>query len=470
MLNMKIKNYFRIILVVVVAFFTSNSLIAKEFEVASQTEFDVALKSVGNNDVIVWLPGTYSDILMNINKSRITVQAKVPGKTIFTGRSWLHVTGSNVKLAGFQFLDGNIGDQNVIETSGSDNVFTQINVSGYTSWKYLVIKKKSQRVTVSYCNFENRVNLDDKNIVSILVDENQLGLHKVRYCSFKNFNGNGGDMGIEPIRIGVSTQKEFSSRSVVEYCYFTQCNGDGEIISNKAADNVFRYNTFEDNPLGELVLRHGDGAVVYGNFFLNGKGGVRIKEGERHAVYNNYFSGLTGRSIIIQNTQLDPVRNITIAYNTFVKTGGIILGGAKLEYQPKRVIISNNIFFEPIKSSISDPTGAEIFLGNMYYGELGVTERKGLEMNNPIMEKNEFGFYQLTFRSTAINTSSSGGLIMIPKIPEQSSDFAVDFDVMKKTRPKEIRKKDLGCSEFQVGQKVKPLATKFNTGPTYLRN
>ena len=463
------KNYFRVVLLVLFSLFALNVINAKDIEVASQTEFDAALKSAKANDAIVWLPGTYSDVLMNVSKSRITVKAKVLGETIFTGRSWLHVTGSNVKSIGFQFLDGNIGDENVIETSGNDNLFFEINVSGYTSWKYLVVKKQSQRVTVSYCNFENRINLDDKNILSILVNENQLGLHRVQYCTFKNFNGNGGDMGIEPIRIGVSTQKEFSSRSVVEYCYFTQCNGDGEIISNKAADNVFRYNTFEDNPLGELVLRHGDGAAVYGNFFLNGKGGVRIKEGENHAVYNNYFSGLTGRSIVIQNTKLDPVRNITIAYNTFVKTAKIKLGGDKPEYQPKRVVISNNIFMEPTKSSIADPTGTEIWLGNMYYGSLGITERKGLENDNPLLERNDFGFYQLTFRSAAINASESGGLMMIPKIPEQNSDFSLNYDVMKHTRPKEVSKKDLGCWEFQVGAKVRPLATKFNTGPSYLR-
>lgn len=462
------RNYLKVVLLVLFSF---SSIYAKDIEVASQEEFNIALKSAQINDAIVWLPGTYSDILLNINRDRITVKAKMIGETIFTGRSWLHVRGSNVKLIGFQFLDGNVGKENVIQTSGDDNLFSEINVSGYTSWKYLVIKEESQRVVVSYCNFENRINLDDKNILSIMVSDSQLGLHKIKYCTFKNFNGNGGDMGIEPIRIGVSTQKEFSSRSVVEYCYFTQCNGDGEIVSNKSADNVFRYNTFEDNPLGELVLRHGDGSSVYGNFFLNGKGGVRVKEGENHAIFNNYFSGLTGRSIIIQNTKLDPVKNITIAYNTFVKTAKIRLGGGKPEYQPKRVVISNNLFVEPIKSSLSEPTGGELWLGNIYYGNLGIPERKGLENQNPLLELNDFGFYQITFRSSAINSSGSGGVCisMIPKIPEQSSDFSVNYDIMGKTRPKEIEKKDVGCWELQPGVEIKPLATKLNTGPSYLR-
>ena len=40
---------------------------------------------------------------------------------------------------------------------------------------------------------------------------------------------------------------------------------------------------------------------------------------------------------------------------------------------------------------------------------------------------------------------------------------------MGQTRPKDIAKKDVGCWELQPGAKVKPLATKLNTGPVYLR-
>ena len=99
------KNYLKTSLVLLFAFLASISLGAKEIEVSSQVEFENALKAVAKNDVIVWLPGTYSDVLMNISKSQITVQAKLSGETIFTGKSWLHVTGSNVRVEGFQFID-----------------------------------------------------------------------------------------------------------------------------------------------------------------------------------------------------------------------------------------------------------------------------------------------------------------------------------------------------------------------------
>jgi hypothetical protein len=84
-------------------------------------------------------------------------------------------------------------------------------------------------------------------VVEVQVAENQPGYHVIRYCSFKNHTapaGTGSDYGIEALRIGYSFQSKFISRTIVEYCYFTKCNGDGEIISSKACENIFRYNTF----------------------------------------------------------------------------------------------------------------------------------------------------------------------------------------------------------------------------------
>ena len=145
-----------ILLVVFISFFSFGLLQAKEREVASQLEFDAAQRLAEVGDVIVWLPGTFKDVYMDVDKSDIIIKAKVLGETIFTGKSRVSVKGSRVKVEGFQFLYGYIDKENVIETTGDDNVFSQINISGYSSWKYLVIKEESQRVTVVRCNFENR--------------------------------------------------------------------------------------------------------------------------------------------------------------------------------------------------------------------------------------------------------------------------------------------------------------------------
>ena len=443
------------------------SVEAEVFEVNSQQSFDTSLATVAENDTIAWQDGTYEDIFMNIKTSNLVVMALNPGEVIFTGRSWLVVKGDYVTVTGLQFLDGDIGTENVLESYGNHVHFNNLNINGYTSYKYLVIRAECRNNKVTYCNFENRLNLDDKNILSVLVDATEPGYHLIQYCSFKNFDGIGKDQGIEPIRIGLSTQGEFISRTVVEYCYFTQCNGDGEIISNKARQNVFRYNTFEDNPVAELTLRHGDEGVVYGNFFLNGMGGVRIKEGQNHAVYNNYFSGLTRYSLNLQNYNVDPLDDILIAYNTFVDTEVIRLGGAG-DHPPRGVTFANNIFAAEGNNLFTDPTGTESWIGNIYQGALGISTDPGLIENDPELLKNSAGFYSLASTSPAIDAGTEG----YPALPVYEGldiDSDLLLDLMKGPRPSVITEKDLGAIEYDDNGFVKPHVTEVNTGPSYFR-
>lgn len=443
----------------------STHIFAANIIVNSQSSFNNAQNSVNSNDTITWEAGTYADIEMDISISNITVRANKLGKTIFSGSSKAELNGDYITFEGFQFIGGNIGTSDVLKSYGNYNIFTQINIQDYTSYKYLVIQADCQYNTVSYCNFENRLNLDDKNILSVLVHESNPGYHIIKYCSFKNFDGTGGDMGIEPIRIGLSTQGEFISRTTVEYCYFTQCNGDGEIISNKAKQNVFRYNTFEDNPLGELVLRHGDQGTVYSNFFINNMGGIRVREGQRHYIYNNYFSGNTQRSIYLQDGDSDPLDTIVIAFNTFVKSEEIILGGDDT-YSPQHVTLANNIFTESPDNIFSDASGDEQWIGNIYTGTLGITKPDGLTEQDPKLSQNSSGYYELSDISPAIDAALAG----YPDIPNYEGldiDHTIIFDLMQQLRDSAIVQKDLGCSEYSQNIQVKPLVNEGNTGPSY---
>ena len=446
----------------------SFSLMAEKFIVDSQTTFDDALSDAVAGDSIVWTSGLFSDIYMNIGKSNLVIMSEELGETKFTGASKVNISGSYITFQGFQFIDGNIGTGHVINTSGSYNHFTQLNIKDYTSYKYFIIREECQYNRVTYCNFEHRVNTADQNILSILVDDNTPGYHKIQYCSFKNFDGNGNDEGVEPIRIGLSTQGEFASRSIVEFCYFTQCNGDGEIISNKARQNVFRYNTFEDNPVAELVLRHGDEGIVYGNFFLNGMGGVRVREGQHHVIFNNYFSGLTKRSIILQNDDSDPLDDINIAFNTFINSAEINLGGSGSD-KPENVVFSNNIFTNPTDDLFDNPTGTEDWIGNISSGSSGISLPSGVTVINPELEINSEGFYELSSTSPAIDAAQSG-YPSLPNYPEMDIDNQLVYDLVRQLRPLDTNLKDLGCSEFPHNTPVRPIATEENTGPSYLWN
>jgi len=453
----------------VVAFlliFTTTSH-AEKFLVSSQDEFDAAQNNAAANDSIIWKKGTYADIYMEIDKNNLYIGASNWGGTIFNGESRARINSDYITFEGFQYVGGDIGTKDIINNYGSYNHFNQLNLRAYTCYKYLRIREAAQYVSVTYCNFENRLNLDDQNILSILVDENNPGYHKVQHCSFKNFDGTGNDLGIEPIRIGLSTQADHISRSVVEYCYFTQCNGDGELISSKATQTVYRFNTFEDNPKAELVLRHGSEAIVYGNFFLNGKGGVRVREGQDHYIYNNYFYELDDRAIYLQNESSDPLDNINIAFNTVVDCSEIRLGGSG-SFKPTDVTFSNNIFTDPDDDLFEDPTNTETWISNISNGNLGITvPSSGMSRMDLLLEKNSAGYWGLSSDSPAIDAAKTGYAALPQFEGIDSIDSAIAFDLMKQARPSNLQERDLGCSEFPHDVAIQPLATEENTGPSY---
>ncbi|MEM6377906.1 MAG: chondroitinase-B domain-containing protein [Bacteroidota bacterium] len=450
-----------------IAFLSIFSLKANTFFVNSQLTFNSAQNAAGPNDTIIWRSGTFSNIFMDIDKDRLFITAETLGGTVFNGASRVDITGDYITLQGFQFVGGDIGTRDVINTRGSYNVFTQINIRAYTCYKYLRVREESQYVDITYCNFENRLNQADQNILSILVDANQPGYHKIQHCSFKNFAGMGNDEGVEPIRIGLSTQADRISRTVVEYCYFTQCNGDGELISSKATQNVYRYNTFEDNPVAELVLRHGSQAIVYSNFFLSGKGGVRVREGQNHYIYNNYFYDLDDRAIYLQNASSDPLSDINIAFNTIYDCDEVILGGDG-SFKPTNVTLANNIFANPNDDLFEDATGTETWIGNIAFGDLGIPlPTEGLTITDPKLMANSEGFYGLTADSPAIDTAEAGYALLPNFMGITGIDTSLLFDLMGQDRPTVIKDKDLGANEFPHNIPIQPIATEANTGPDY---
>lgn len=450
-----------------------------KYSVNSKNTFDMALNSAVSGDTIEWINGTYSNIFMDITVAGITVQAATSGGVIFNGASRVEIDkdANDVTFTGFQYIGGDIDTDHVAVIYGSNVLFENINISEYTSYKYLIIDDESQYTTIKNCNFEHRINNPDQNILSILVSSSQPGFHKIQYCSFKNFDGEPddegsiGDAGVEAIRIGVSTTAEFESKSIIEYCYFTSCNGDGEIISHKARECIYRYNTFENNPSSELVLRHGDRGVVYSNFFINNMGGVRIQEASDHVIYNNYFNNLTDRSVYLRDDDSDPVENVLIAYNTFVNTESLLLSGGGDDTAPTNTTIANNIFSNTSNNNlIDDVVGTETWIGNMYDGTLGITiPSSGMSAENLQLSLNAEGYYSIASTSPVIDNAESG-YPTLPIFSELDYDTTIALDLLLNTRPSDESLKDVGCEEYSSTNVIKPHVTEENTGPDYLNN
>jgi hypothetical protein len=438
---------------------------AGSYKISSPVEYESIAHQLKEKDTVIWKNGSYDDMVLNVNSNGICFMAETPGKVTFTGRSSVRISADRVSFSGFQFLKGSING-NVVTVAGSYCRISQLNISDYRSHYYFEITKTGRFNEVIYCNFEKKPQAlpgkEGTSVFQVAVDSLHPGCNTIRWCSFRDFQapeGAGGDYGMEAFRPGYSYQSKFVSRTLMEYCYFTRCNGDGEIISNKARENVYRYNTFESNGESHVTLRHGSNTAVYGNFFLDGAG-IRIKEGQNDMVYNNYFNTRNYFSIRLENYRVDPLRNILIAHNTLVESGPIRLGG-KGDYPPEKVVVCNNLFIRPTGKIIDDPNGREIMDGN-YVSEVRDPLQTGFFPLKQSTVTNLHGFIQPAKLVPSVKISGQ----FITDIPEMDDDPEIDLDVVKNNRPE---RKSAGCHELvRNGHPVKPFATKYNTGPSYL--
>jgi hypothetical protein len=459
---MNLKNYILGILILLPA----SVITAGVYPVSSVAEYLAAEEMAKPGDTISWSGGTYQDINLNIIKDHIHIRAEVPGKTIFTGASMVEIRANHVVFSGFQFIGGKV-EKDICKISGNYNLLERVNFSNYHSHFYLNVTPGCVHNTILYCNFEKKPEDKMTSVVQIQADEKQPGYHVLRYCSFRNHTappGAGGDYGIEALRIGYSFQAEFISRTIVEYCYFYRCNGDGEVISSKARENIFRYNTFDDNGESHFTLRHGSDNVLYGNFFLRGAG-LRIKEGQNQMVYNNYFDTGDYFAMRLENYKVDPLRNIIIAHNTFAGSGPIRLGG-KGDFQPEEVYVTNNLFVHPVSDIFFDPTGKETVRSNAVYPPADLPGAEGFYASETSVGPNASGYFQPL--KTVTQKSNSYEQIPLLDIPELDDDPEIKSDIAGNKRPAKV--KSAGC--FEPGKNpfpVKPYATAQNTGPEYIR-
>lgn len=450
-----------------VLFFGSVSSFGKSIPVSSAIEFAEAQKHIQTGDSIIWRAGTYKNIHLELLADGISLLAESPGATIFSGSSAMKISGSGNMISGFQFIGGKI-EHDVVDIQGSSNKIENINIQSYDSHYYLRVRPNCQYNKISYCNFEGKPETQESSVVQIEATDGLPGYHVLSHCTFLNHTapqGAGGDFGIEALRIGYSYQRTFISRTIVEYCYFEKCNGDYEVISNKACENLLRYNTFINNGPAHLTQRHGSRAMVYGNFFINGAG-IRIKEGQNHAVINNYFDTGDRFSINIQNHHFDPVDTVNVQNNTFISHKSMELGGEG-EFQPKNVLLANNLFAHEIDTLFSDPTGTETWMNNVLHKGADKLEYSGFKRVSYNFSNNVYALSEPAFNSYPLEKyeTTKGDIF---DIPELEDDFKIQLDIMKQKRVGKYS--DIpGCFLPEDDEVLKYYATKKNTGPVYLR-
>ena len=457
----------------------SNEVSAKKVVAKSIDELKVLVNKATKGDSVLLMNGTYKDAgLVNINSNAVVILAEKSGEVIFTGNSMFKINGSENTFAGFQFLNGDIGSdkEKVIEVVGNYNNISQCNFYNITSHNYIHFEEGSHHNQLSYCNIEKKPAVHNAGpAIQITTSESVVNHTWIHHCTFQNFEGDGGDFGNEPIRIGLGKEQNNVSGAIVEYCYFENLGlADNETISVKSTSNVIRYNTFNNNPLGQLTFRTGNKNSAYGNYFIN-SGGIRIKEGEYHSVYNNYFQGKGDdkfATIKLMNFKMNqktnvglPLNHILLYNNSFYNSGAVELGGEGAN-PPKNVFFENNIFYKKEGQIFSDINNNVNFLNNIYFGgaSVGLDVKTSEFINKDPLFVEHNNTYQLSSKSSAIDA----GMVLNPSIfdnPEVDDDSMLLMDIEGQKR---VGKNDIGCDEFSKNKANNSLLNKKDVGPQYL--
>lgn len=429
-------------------------------------ELQSYINSAAAGDVIVLADGTYLNSALTIGRSNVTVRSATPGGVYLNGTNSITISGNYVTFSGFQFTSGSISGI-VIDVRGSHNLLTQLNFMGYSAQKYIVIQDGTQYNEIAFSNFENKPqSAPSGNLIHIAAHSSIPGYHKIRYSSFRNMPGPGGDFGNEPIRLSNGAQSTYISRTVVEFNYFTNTGGgDSEAISVKCRQNTIRHNTFANNPDAMLVFRNGDDNIAYSNFFVDA-GGIRVKEANNIYVYNNYFerAGVGGTMNAIAYDYVSPnLKNLNFVHNTFISSGMIDLSsGASANTW------ANNVFDKDAGTIFSGSTAGISWAGNLYRGTLGVSIPAGMTYSADLgLVQNSDGYIGLSSSSPAIDASSDSYPAILD-IPYVDDDPALLLDASGQARPEARTLKDVGSDEFATGATVTRPLKLSDVGPSYL--
>lgn len=388
-------------------------------------EFNTAVQNAVPGDVITLANGVWEDaefVFEGIGTKdkpiRLTVEEK--GKVILEGNSNLKLAGEYLIVEGLVFRNGYTPTNAVISFRKNKNEIannsrlTECVIDNYNNPErqvqdyWVTIYGKNNRI--DHNHIVGKKNLGVTMIVGLDTEASRTNHHKIDHNYFgprPTFGNNGG----ETLRIGTSHYALENSNTLVASNYFDRCNGEHEIISNKACQNTFKYNTFFECT-GTLTMRHGNETLVDGNVFIgNGKpstGGVRVIN-ETQTVINNYHIGLTGYrfrgAFVMMNgvpnsppNRYVPVIDSKVNNNTFINCDHIQLcAGSDTERStaPASSEISGNIFYHDRKTNlftVYDDIRGVTFKDNVLSSNLKTDFKNGFEKQELELVTNDQGF------------------------------------------------------------------------------
>ena len=469
-------------------------------EVGSARDLPAAVQNALPGDQIVLADGQWLDAALEVTCSGtadapILIRPQTPGGLTLTGISHVALRGSHLVLSGLRMYGGareaagdgieRLQPSAPIDIYGdycrvTDCAIVDFNPIGREHrYMWVVIRGVGDRV--DHCYFRGQ----DHSGVTVVVllqrgQPNEALIDHNHFAGKPPLGANGG----ETIRIGGSTTCVYNSHTTVASNLFEHCDGEIEIVSNKACENYFLHNTFRESA-GELTLRQGDRAVVEGNFFLcngyPGSRGIRII-GRDHRVVNNYIHEPAYYGIVFQEgivgSSLSGYTQVTralVAFNTIVTShGNPIWMGRGAEYTAERPLLvtssfmANNLLVSSgaaIFARVHGPPGIE-WAGNIAWGpEPGMEIPEGITWADPLLVESADGLLAPAPDSPAVAGAAAGFEYDSPR--ELNWLLAgVTHDIYGRLRDEHHA--DVGCSEVSSEAPVvhRPL-TATDVGPAW---
>ncbi len=408
--------------------FMHSVVYAKDIFVHNKHVLTKSINQAKPGDSIILKNGTWHniDIIFKAKgtlKLPITLRAEKKGQVIISGRSSLKILGEYLIVDGLTFKNGYPSKTQLImfgtsKYLTSNSRLTNTTITDYNSKKQKdrydwVVLRGGFHNRVDHCKFTKMKNKGVTLHIRLL-DNAPANYHRIDHNEF-SYRKRGNNNGYETIRIGSSKQSLQNSRTTVEKNIFLQCNGEGEIISNKSSENYYIHNTFLHSK-GMLTLRHGNRCIIKNNFFFsNGHkkiGGIRLT-GEGHQIINNYFENIGGTAytaaISFMNGMNNPplheysqVKDCNITHNKFIQTKYTIVSGAnfkqgKYPIPPNNVLFDNNLFIQtkkPIPLYLGKVLPNIKFINNIIYkSKLSLKNLKGFQFLNPHLIYNSNNVY-----------------------------------------------------------------------------
>ncbi|MPW37167.1 polysaccharide lyase 6 family protein [Vibrio sp. B1Z05] len=362
------------------------------------SEIDMNETALAAGTVICIEDGTYTEANLKFGgigteEAPIKVRAVTPGEVIITGEAKVVMGGEHVQLHGLVFDGPESSSSKLLETRFgstemcnhcriSENVFLNVdgdqNLTSDSSDNGVWIALYGQHNWLDHNIFSGKTT--GNPMVSLLresglMDEGNGGLaeYTTVYANYfanrpptngKLYAGSS-DNDYEAIRTGLSETHHYAGNSFIVGNLFERIQGEAEVISNKASNNVIAQNTVR-NSYGSITNRHGNHNNVSNNFvFGDGNpyaGGLRLVD-DGHIVANNYIEGARYKSsthhggIVLLGGDgsgdggngYQQLENVHVAFNTVVDSvNSINIDGGGKSDQPNQIYFANNIVDQAI--------------------------------------------------------------------------------------------------------------------------